>query len=79
MVAVYDLVWARTGTNTDQGINGYSLPREGLIGKHALVREISTSGIIQAEGYSPRQWDQSLLAPRSGGERERERGETDGP
>jgi hypothetical protein len=79
MVAVYDLVWARTGTNTDQGINAYSLPREGLIGKHALVREISTRGIIQAEGYSPRQWDQSLLAPRSGGERERERGETDGP
>jgi hypothetical protein len=63
----------------DQGINGYSLPRGGLIGKHSLMREISTRGIIQAEGYSPRQWDQILLAPRSGGERERERGATDGP
>jgi hypothetical protein len=51
------------GTNTDQGINAYSLPREGLIGKRSLVREISTRGIIQAEGYSLRQWDQSLLAP----------------
>ena len=66
-------------TNTDQEINGHSLLREGLIGKHALVREISTRGIIQAEGYSPRQWDQSPLAPRLAGERERERGETDGP
>jgi hypothetical protein len=67
------------GTNTDHGINGYSLPREGIMGKHSLVREIALRGLIQVEGYSPRQWEQSLLAPRSGGERERVRGETDGP
>ena len=66
------------GTNMDQGINGYSLLREGLIGKRSVVRNIFTRSIIQAEGYSPRQWDQSLLAPRSGGERERVRGEIDG-
>jgi hypothetical protein len=80
MVAVYDLVWGRTAerTRTKESMNGYSLPRGGRIGKHSQFREISARGIIQAEGYSPRQWDQSPLAPRLGGERERVRGETDG-
>ena len=34
------------------------------------IPQLLKRGIIQAEGYSPRQWDQILLAPRSGGERD---------
>jgi hypothetical protein len=46
-----------SGTKTEYGINGYSLPREGIIGKHALFGEISQRGLIQVVGYSPRQWE----------------------
>jgi len=80
MVPGYDLVWGRTAERI-RTTESMSILAKGkrYCGKHSLVREISTRGLIQVEGYSPRQWDQSLLAPRSGGERGRVRGETGGP
>jgi hypothetical protein len=80
MVARYDLVWGRIAERIRAKESmGILCQRKALWESTLRLERLPQEVLFRLKAILQDNGDQSILAPRSGGERERVRGETHGP